>query len=111
MLILPMLLGAFRPPTPEKGGLCHRLSLGPRTMNLLASCYVRRLHLHSRQPYRHALHWRRSTLKATKAFAQPSLGKNNSKAGGAKRSSSSFARSIPSSKPDTDMGMEDDFSA
>jgi hypothetical protein len=38
------------------------------------------------------------TLKATKTFAQPSLGKNNSKAGGAKRSSTSFARSIPSSK-------------
>jgi putative endonuclease len=30
--------------------------------------------------------------------AEPSLGKNNSKAGGAKRSSTSFARSIPSSK-------------
>ena len=28
----------------------------------------------------------------------PSLGKNNSKAGGAKKSSTSFARSIPSSK-------------
>jgi hypothetical protein len=39
-----------------------------------------------------------SILKSTKAFAQPSLGKNNSKAGGAKRSSTSFARSIPSSK-------------
>ena len=25
---------------------------------MLASCYIRRLHLHSRQPYRHALHWR-----------------------------------------------------
>jgi putative endonuclease len=38
-----------------------------------------------------------STLRVTKTFAQPSLGKNNSKAGGAKRSSTSFARSIPSS--------------
>ena len=34
----------------------YGFSLGPRTKNLLASCYVRRLHLHSRQPYRHALH-------------------------------------------------------
>src|ERR1700722_13341726 len=36
----------------------HGLSLEPRTKNLLASCYVRRLHLHSRQPYRYALHRR-----------------------------------------------------
>ena len=51
------------------------------------------------------------TLKARKTFAQPSLGKNNSKAGGAKRSSTSFARSIPSSRPCTELGMEDDYSA
>jgi putative endonuclease len=37
-------------------------------------------------------------FEATKTFAHPSLGKNNSKAGGAKRSSISFARSISSSK-------------
>jgi hypothetical protein len=83
------------------------LSLEPRAKNLLASCYVRRLRLHSRQPYRHALHWRhqqpvspchanirrargkvslrpmaasaRSTLKATKIFAQPLLGKKQLK--------------------------------
>jgi hypothetical protein len=36
----------------------HSFFLGPRTRNLLASCYVRRLHLHSRRPHRHALHWR-----------------------------------------------------
>jgi hypothetical protein len=34
----------------------HGLSLGLRTKNLRASCYVRLRHLHSRQPYRHALH-------------------------------------------------------
>ena len=37
-------------------------------------------------------------FEVTKTFAQPSLGKNNSKAGGAKRSSTSLARSIRSSK-------------
>jgi len=36
--------------------------LGPRTKNLLAFSYVRRLHLNSRQPYRHALHWRHQQL-------------------------------------------------
>jgi hypothetical protein len=39
-----------------------------------------------------------STLRVRKTFAQPSLGKNNSRAGRAKRSSTSFARSIPSLK-------------
>jgi putative endonuclease len=37
-------------------------------------------------------------LRVRKTFAQPSLGKNNSKAGDAKRSSTSLARSIPSSR-------------
>jgi hypothetical protein len=41
MLILPMLLGAFQPPSPHLTGR-HILSLEPRTKNLLASCYVRR---------------------------------------------------------------------
>src|ERR1700691_3998808 len=40
MLILPMLLGAFQPPSPHLTGR-HILSLEPRTKNLLASCYVR----------------------------------------------------------------------
>jgi hypothetical protein len=39
-----------------------------------------------------------SILRGRRTFAEPSLGKNNSKAGGAKRSSTSLARSIPSSK-------------
>jgi hypothetical protein len=104
----------------------HGFFSGAENQKLLASRYVRRLHLHSRQPYRHALHWRSpatcisvsynikkvrgkvsvrpmaasacSILNATKIFAQPSPGKNNSKAGGAQRSSTSLARSIPSSK-------------
>src|SRR5882724_10042886 len=50
-----------------------------------------------------------STLRVTKTFAKPSLGKNNSKAGGAKRSST-FALSRVQ-RPCTDLGMEDDYSA
>jgi hypothetical protein len=36
----------------------HGFFSGAENQKLLASRYVRRLHLHSRQPYRHALHWR-----------------------------------------------------
>jgi predicted GIY-YIG superfamily endonuclease len=39
-----------------------------------------------------------SILRVTRTFAQRSLAKNNSKAGGARKSSSLFTRSIPSSK-------------
>jgi hypothetical protein len=124
VLILPVPFGAFQPLKPAAGGPATLFPWG-RQQGLLASCYVRRLHLHSRQSYRHALHWRHqnlylrvmqhkegtlegslrtiaasvcSTLRVTKTFARPSLGKNNSKAGGAKRSSTSLAKSIPSSK-------------
>jgi predicted GIY-YIG superfamily endonuclease len=37
VLILPMLFGAFQPHSPHRA---DRLSPGPRTKNLLASCYV-----------------------------------------------------------------------
>jgi hypothetical protein len=56
VLNLPMLLGAFQPPGPT------RLIPGAETKNLLASCYGRRLHLHSRHLRRHALHWRYQDL-------------------------------------------------
>jgi hypothetical protein len=97
-----------------------------REQELLASCHVRQLHLHSRQPIGARLtlaspatcicascNIRRargkvslrpmaasacSTLRVMKTFAKPSLGKNNSKAGDAKRSLTSFAPSMPSSK-------------
>jgi hypothetical protein len=57
VLILPMLFGAFQPPSPHRRPR-YSLSLGPRTKKLVASCNIRRLHLHSRRPYRHALHVR-----------------------------------------------------
>src|SRR5580704_11592956 len=49
MLILPMPFGAFRPPKPAPGGPATVFSWG-REQELLASCHVRQLHLHSRQP-------------------------------------------------------------
>jgi hypothetical protein len=125
VLILPMLLGAFQPLNPALGGPATVFRWG-REQELLASCYGRGLHLHSRQPIQapftlaspatcisvscniRKTRWKVSlrpmaasacsTLRVRKTFAQPSLGKNNSKAGGAKRSSTSFARSIPSAK-------------
>ena len=57
MPILPMPFGAFQPPKPAPVGPATVFPWG-REQDLLASCHVRQLHLHCRQPYRHALHWR-----------------------------------------------------
>jgi hypothetical protein len=54
VLILPTPLGPFQPPKPAPSGPATVFPLGREPKHLLASCYVRRLHLHSRQPYRHA---------------------------------------------------------
>ena len=56
VLILPMPFGAFQPLKPAPDGPATIFPWG-RQQGLLAS-YVRLLHLHSRQPYRHAFHWR-----------------------------------------------------
>jgi hypothetical protein len=77
LLNLPMLLGTFRPPTPDKVFPWGR----ERCKRLLY-------------------------FEGYAVFAQPSPGKNNSKAGGAQRSSTSLARSIPSSKILHRPGME-----
>jgi len=71
VLILSMPFVPFQTPKPPPGGPATVFPRG-REQELGASCYVLRPHLHSRQP---------------------SLGKSNSKAGVAKRSSTSFARS------------------
>jgi len=46
VLILPMRLGAFQSPKPSPGGLAPVFP-GSRTKDLLASCYARRLPVHS----------------------------------------------------------------
>jgi hypothetical protein len=57
VLILPMLFERFRPPKPAPGGPDTVFPRG-REQELVASCDVRRPHLHSRQLYKRALHWR-----------------------------------------------------
>ena len=42
LLILPMLFGAFQPPSPHRAA---QTAPEPRTKKLLASCHVRRLHV------------------------------------------------------------------
>jgi hypothetical protein len=122
---LPVPLGAFQPPKPRTGRTRHRLSLRPGTRTASISlCRVAtstssaaiqgRFTLASPANYICASSnirrapWKVSprpmaasacfTLKVTMTFEKPSLGKNNSKAGDAKKSSISFAPSIPSSK-------------
>ena len=51
------------------------------------------------------------TLKATKTFAQPSLGKNNSKAAARKEAQPHSGDQPRVQRPCTDLGMEDDYSA
>ena len=51
MLILPMPFGASQPPKPAPVGPATVFPWGRKKK---ASCHVRQLHLHSRQPYRHA---------------------------------------------------------
>jgi hypothetical protein len=75
VLILPMLFGAFQPPSPHRA-THHGFSLGLRTKDLLASSYLRRLHLHSRQPYRRALPLRGRVSERGVVFRLTAAAKN-----------------------------------
>jgi hypothetical protein len=110
MLSLPMPFGAFQPSKPAPGGPVTVFPWG-REQELLASCDVRQLHLHSRQSLRPTAASACSTLRVMKTFAKPSLGKNNSKAGTRKEARPHSHHQSRVQRPCTDLGTEDDFRA
>jgi hypothetical protein len=109
MPILPMRFGAFQPPKPAPGGPATIFPWG-RQQGLLASCHVRRLHLHSRQPYSTLCIGVTSNLYLRVMQHKEGTLEGFTAAYGCKRLLY-FEDQSRVQRPCTDLGMEDDYSA